>query len=112
MRRRSFCRRAVELFAWCCYDRPGQPPHLHFPYTTLFRSKPGRWSAKVTTPVPKDSKTGVRYYVSFDQFPQQRRSYCRSEEHTSELQSLTNLVCRLLPEKKKSARPPAPQPPH
>src|SRR5438093_8060825 len=29
------------------------------------------------------------------------RSACRSEEHTSELQSLTNLVCRLLLEKKK-----------
>src|SRR5437016_10902010 len=29
-----------------------------------------------------------------------RRSACRSEEHTSELQSLTNLVCRLLLEKK------------
>src|SRR5438093_8520179 len=30
----------------------------------------------------------------------------RSEEHTSELQSLTNLVCRLLPEKKKAILPP------
>ena len=38
----------------------------------VFTAKPGRWSAKVTTPVPKNSKTGVRYYVSFDRFPQQR----------------------------------------
>lgn len=39
----------------------------------VFTAKAGRWSAKVTTPVPKNSKTGVRYYVSFDQFPQKRR---------------------------------------
>ena len=35
----------------------------------------------------------------------------RSEEHTSELQSRRNLVCRLLLEKKKSASPPPPLPP-
>jgi hypothetical protein len=39
----------------------------------VFTAKAGRCSAKVTTPVPKNSKTGVRYYISFDQFPQQRR---------------------------------------
>src|SRR5437016_12394530 len=33
-----------------------------------------------------------------------RRRPCRSEEHTSELQSLTNLVCRLLLEKKKNKK--------
>src|SRR5437016_7643425 len=33
-----------------------------------------------------------------------RQFVCRSEEHTSELQSLTNLVCRLLLEKKKKAK--------
>src|SRR5437016_10896978 len=33
-----------------------------------------------------------------------RRDPCRSEEHTSELQSLTNLVCRLLLEKKKKKK--------
>src|SRR5262249_62394754 len=32
--------------------------------------------------------------------------WCRSEEHTSEFQSLTNLVCRLLLEKKKNRMPP------
>src|SRR5258706_2185404 len=35
----------------------------------------------------------------------ERSSSARSEEHTSELQSLTNLVCRLLLEKKKNRRP-------
>src|SRR5262249_58315243 len=46
-----------------------------------------------------------------------RRTLCgsrarRSEEHTSELQSLTNLVCRLLLEKKKNLQRPVPQPTH
>ena len=36
----------------------------------------------------------------------------RSEEHTSELQSLTNLVCRLLLEKKNNTTPPPPPPFH
>src|SRR5258706_7740122 len=39
-----------------------------------------------------------------------RRRHTRSEEHTSELQSLTNLVCRLLLEKKKERRQPVPEP--
>ena len=39
----------------------------------VFTAKAGRVSAKVSTPVPKNSTTGVRYYVSFDQFPRQRR---------------------------------------
>ncbi len=39
----------------------------------VFTAKAGRWSARVSTPVPKNSTTGVRYYVSFDQFPQPRR---------------------------------------
>src|SRR5262249_56375054 len=36
-----------------------------------------------------------------DRYPEQTAAFERSEEHTSELQSLTNLVCRLLLEKKK-----------
>src|SRR5438093_7536792 len=65
------------------------PRSTLFPYTTLFRSLvassnlPGRWVS-----IQRFSKTS--WYV-----PE------RSEEHTSELQSLTNLVCRLLLEKKK-----------
>src|SRR5438093_9838912 len=48
------------------------------------------------------------------QLPAERRilaslTAARSEEHTSELQSLTNLVCRLLLEKKKTERSPTPQ---
>src|SRR5205085_3217743 len=66
------------------------PRSTLFPYTTLFRS-PGRT---------------LRGSVSFCSIVSLYRSGCsiivRSEEHTSELQSQSNLVCRLLLEKKKN----------
>src|SRR5438046_5489493 len=70
------------------------PSSTLFPYTTLFRSSPDL--------ILVDKKP---FGVSNELAP----GLIRSEEHTSELQSLTNLVCRLLLEKKKvvlaSARP-------
>src|SRR5438093_1017490 len=76
-----------------------------FPYTTLFRSEkkrdgnqaPGRISG--SRPFPRQSSPGRGYTA--DLKPPRRTQKFRSEEHTSELQSLTNLVCRLLLEKKK-----------
>src|SRR5207237_6335200 len=65
------------------------PRSTLFPYTTLFRSS-RRTSTPSTTPVA-DRRTV-------------RPSPRRSEEHTSELQSHLNLVCRLLLEKKKSTK--------
>src|SRR5437016_10037568 len=65
------------------------PRSTLFPYTTLFRSSR---SGTGTVPVAPPA-------VSADSF--WRSTKRRSEEHTSELQSLTNLVCRLLLEKKK-----------
>src|SRR5438093_6594559 len=59
-----------------------------FPYTTLFRSDGGHGEFGG---VATRTEIGRSYYVSVA---------TRSEEHTSELQSLTNLVCRLLLEKK------------
>src|SRR5256885_7181816 len=66
--------------------RPPRSPL--FPYTTLFRSVNG---------------AGGRGAGRGDdaERPQARREIVRSEEHTSELQSPCNLVCRLLLEKKK-----------
>src|SRR6266700_4800595 len=60
------------------------PRSTLFPYTTLFRSRL-RYSMQ-----PSSSLSRQHY-----------RSLSRSEEHTSELQSRENLVCRLLLEKKK-----------
>src|SRR5207302_5522655 len=62
------------------------PRSTLFPYTTLFRSGTPRSLARV--------RLAARSV-------QPRRVYLRSEEHTSELQSRENLVCRLLLEKKK-----------
>src|SRR5438093_7528409 len=66
------------------------PRSTLFPYTTLFRS---RCCAAA-------SGSCSRTFACSRTVPPKRTS--RSEEHTSELQSLTNLVCRLLLEKKKN----------
>src|SRR5256885_13039835 len=76
------------------------PRSTLFPYTTLFRShalrgRPERWAAPSWTDLP-----GVRATRSAT-VPQRTALHRRSEEHTSELQSPCNLVCRLLLEKKK-----------
>src|SRR2546430_10158380 len=73
------------------------PRSTLFPYTTLFRSDHpgatgfGLWLVKVRDAL---NDTYARYpFVAY--------GTDRSEEHTSELQSQSNLVCRLLLEKKK-----------
>src|SRR5256885_4749019 len=63
------------------------PRSTLFPYTTLFRSNTDRVPVPVRSPLRTPS---VRIRTE------------RSEEHTSELQSPCNLVCRLLLEKKKN----------
>src|SRR5437899_11669240 len=68
------------------------PRSTLFPYTTLFRSH-DRGEAREE---PEDVAAVERTFV--------RREEDRSEEHTSELQSLRHLVCRLLLEKKKKNR--------
>src|SRR5436853_2532871 len=62
------------------------PRSTLFPYTTLFRSSSARIRRALPAAVPAT--------------PRRRRTRRRSEEHTSELQSLRHLVCRLLLEKK------------
>src|SRR2546425_6273404 len=80
------------------------PRSTLFPYTTLFRSVSvaiGRWPASPAT-LRHRRDTRVRrtdHPVASDWFEVSDRN--RSEEHTSELQSLAYLVCRLLLEKKK-----------
>src|SRR2546427_9032856 len=73
------------------------PRSTLFPYTTLFRS--GEPRRLVGAAVSSDffSLLGVRMALGRDFLPEEDRS----EEHTSELQSQSNLVCRLLLEKKK-----------
>src|SRR2546430_9227933 len=77
------------------------PRSTLFPYTTLFRS-PWRLRLTSNSDVTRLGK-GCRQYAQNPvcSFPQCRSLPGRSEEHTSELQSQSNLVCRLLLEKKK-----------
>src|SRR5256885_12584355 len=72
------------------------PRSTLFPYTTLFRS----W--------PQIKPDVVVLIVCVENDHDDNSSTMRSEEHTSELQSPCNLVCRLLLEKKKIKDPPYP----
>jgi len=63
--------RAREIIGRADYPVPKSGWGRTFYY--VFTAKAGRWSAKVTTNAPKNSPTGVRYNVSFDQFPEPRR---------------------------------------
>src|SRR5262249_58344535 len=74
-----------------------------FPYTTLFRSPEGVGPAGVPLPAAQqpDRRPRLVHRPRVGPVAAGRAPGGRSEEHTSELQSLTNLVCRLLLEKKK-----------
>src|SRR2546425_5857720 len=74
------------------------PRSTLFPYTTLFRS-PTTSAERGRQPHHFPRSIGARLINDGRRAP--RRPWCRSEEHTSELQSLAYLVCRLLLEKKK-----------
>src|SRR5256885_6285836 len=107
----------VCFFFFLMIRRP--PRSTLFPYTTLFRSPR---SARATPQRrmrrrrrhPRDCAAARSGSILG------ARMELRSEEHTSELQSPCNLVCRLLLEKKKqpttpphtATRPPYPSPPH
>src|ERR1039457_7323351 len=77
----AFAPCCLSFFFFLMIRRP--PRSTLFPYTTLFRSVKSDWCSQLL-----DWVMGYREAI-------------RSEEHTSELQSPCNLVCRLLLEKKK-----------
>src|SRR2546426_5350669 len=81
------------------------PRSTLFPYTTLFRSKkPPTRSARMMNGLSPFFASGARKALkSGTSRPTHFPGLSRSEEHTSELQSPCNLVCRLLLEKKKKA---------
>src|SRR5258705_9300301 len=82
------------IFFFLMIRRP--PRSTLFPYTTLFRSQ------------PDPERVGQQVARTGELIERARQR--RSEEHTSELQSLRHLVCRLLLEKKKKISPPSVQP--
>src|SRR5256885_17006822 len=87
-----------SFFFFLMIRRP--PRSTLFPYTTLFRSRRMRSNAAMIRDSPeRGNSCRSRWH---DTRPR------RSEEHTSELQSPCNLVCRLLLEKKKHRNIPFP----
>src|SRR6266480_5369344 len=82
----------ILFFFFLMIRRP--PRSTLFPYTTLFRSNPDRAGRPHEDRAPHCDLRGQR----------RSPSGVRSEEHTSELQSHVNLVCRLLLEKKKNKK--------
>src|SRR5438874_4430194 len=86
---------------------PPPPTPTLFPYTTLFRSRGGRALLRIPLHQSADRRgegPGGVVQPSVEHGPgggRHARGLMRSEEHTSELQSRRDLVCRLLLEKKK-----------
>src|SRR5260221_1917091 len=73
------------------------PRSTLFPYTTLFRSRSPRTTSSMSSlpgPITGSAHGAPLSALALDRY--------RSEEHTSELQSHSDLVCRLLLEKKKT----------
>src|SRR2546430_8787413 len=78
------------------------PRSTLFPYTTLFRSRLA--TARHTPRARPASWVSPRRVREAGLLPPPALRTVRSEEHTSELQSQSNLVCRLLLEKKKKTK--------
>src|SRR2546427_6590505 len=100
------------LFFFLMIRRP--PRSTLFPYTTLFRSILclGKTPERIVEIARRMSEShdlvlATRATRSIYQRLRKARDHGRSEEHTSELQSQSNLVCRLLLEKKKRPVPEA-----
>src|SRR5256885_8879448 len=95
------------FFFFLMIRRP--PRSTLFPYTTLFRSGHGRSPAvgkgamlyDMMHPEDRERSRGVMVRALKGELEEYVDEFRRSEEHTSELQSPCNLVCRLLLEKKK-----------
>src|SRR5438874_9570793 len=84
----------VGLFFFLLIRLP--PKSTLFPYTTLFRSWSACWTSAASSAMSTASSSATTGRCATSP---------RSEEHTSELQSRRDLVCRLLLEKKKTIFP-------
>src|SRR5260370_38680446 len=87
----------LHSFFFLMIRRP--PRSTLFPYTTLFRSPHEPGQIGLRPPLNDEPDDAVHTFLHR---PDAKRRQRRSEEHTSELQSHLNLVCRLLLEKKKN----------
>src|SRR2546427_2521350 len=82
------------------------PRSTLFPYTTLFRSIGWQRAKERSDKEGKEVEPAAKRFEEAEQrfFEPLCSGLHRSEEHTSELQSQSNLVCRLLLEKKKNIK--------
>src|SRR2546426_8911620 len=97
----SISLRLCAFFFFLMIRRP--PRSTLFPYTTLFRSRPEAHASRHVG-FERGAARPLRVHNSRPMVLPGRA--IRSEEHTSELQSPCNLVCRLLLEKKKKSNGP------
>src|SRR5690349_24720086 len=88
------------LFFFLMLRRP--PRSTLFPYTTLFRSEVGLDGRLAPEDLPHLPAGDLQHLVVHARVRAREVDVLRSEEHTSELQSRRDLVCRLLLEKKKN----------
>src|SRR2546427_12934939 len=89
----------IPVFFFLMIRRP--PRSTLFPYTTLFRSGVDATGSRFVLSMHSAGDiVGLARLLEHTQFVYDYHAH-RSEEHTSELQSQSNLVCRLLLEKKK-----------
>src|SRR5699024_12811629 len=91
-----------------CSTLPLPPNPSLFPYTTLFRSPKNHHNRTITQKQqPQPPKNRPHHHPSIPTIrPRHHTPTQRSEEHTSELQSRFDLVCRLLLEKKQTQNKP------
>src|SRR2546427_1713978 len=89
------------FFFFLMIRRP--PRSTLFPYTTLFRSRTGLQYDIFAMGADGTGLVNLTDSLAYDDWPAWSPDH-RSEEHTSELQSQSNLVCRLLLEKKKKKK--------
>src|SRR5437588_3251364 len=80
------------------------PRSTLFPYTTLFRSHQQPYFPGLAREIHRRLPRGITSANKRNLLICNEPAFQRSEEHTSELQSHSDLVCRLLLEKKKSTR--------
>src|SRR2546430_13208802 len=90
------------LFFFLMIRRP--PRSTLFPYTTLFRSPTRHADASSASSIWRRRPSHARKRAAWNLHSRIFEKVSRSEEHTSELQSQSNLVCRLLLEKKKTTK--------
>src|SRR5690349_22251261 len=98
-------RSGTPLNYFFVFRLPRPPRSTLFPYTTLFRSRPHHPARARSVEGARSTRARAAQHQAADPLGRTQRQLLGSEEHTSELQSRRDLVCRLLLEKKNYITP-------